>query len=273
MQSLSDDVRRKGKRIGLVPTMGYLHAGHLSLMSAARERSDFLIATLFVNPMQFGPNEDFARYPRDTQRDTELASKAGVDVLFAPEAKAMYPDGFKAVVEIPDVSSILEGKFRPTHFRGVTTVVMKLFNLTKPHLAVFGQKDAQQAFLISKMVTDLNLDVEIHVAPTIRESDGLALSSRNVYLSPEERVHATSLYRSLMFAGERIKSGERDVEAIRSGISSILNQAHPLHIDYVAFVKPDDFTETETIQPPSVSVALAVRFGTTRLIDNMIFSV
>ena len=273
MRSISEDERRRGKRIGLVPTMGYLHAGHLSLMRAARERSDYLIATLFVNPMQFGPNEDFARYPRDMQRDTELASTAGVDVLFAPESKAMYPDGFKTIVEIPDVSSILEGKFRPTHFRGVTTVVMKLFNSTKPHLAVFGQKDAQQAFLIKKMVTDLNLDLEVYVAPTVREGDGLALSSRNTYLTPDERVRATSLYRSLTFAGQRIESGERKVETIRNGMTSILEQAHPTQIDYIAFVRPEDFSVIDVISPPSVLVLLAVRFGSTRLIDNMIFAV
>jgi pantoate--beta-alanine ligase len=273
MQALSENERRRGRRIGLVPTMGYLHEGHLSLMHMARERSGYIIMSLFVNPLQFGPSEDFARYPRDLKKDTELASKAGVDVLFAPEAKAMYPDGFKAVVEIPEISSILEGKFRPTHFRGVTTVVMKLFNCTKPHLAVFGQKDAQQAFLIRKMVTDLNLDLEILVAPTVREPDGLALSSRNVYLNSDERERATSLYRSLVIAGEWIKSGERKAETIRSGMLSVLDQAHPSQIDYIAFVKPEDFSEIEVISPPSVQVLLAVRFGSTRLIDNMLFSV
>lgn len=273
MQSLSENERRGGKRIAVVPTMGYLHDGHRSLIRAARERCDYLIMTLFVNPLQFGPGEDFARYPRDMKRDTELASKAGVDVLFAPEAKAMYPDGFKAVVEIPDISSTLEGKFRPTHFRGVTTVVLKIFNCTKPHLAVFGQKDAQQAFLIRKMVTDLNLELEVFVAPTVREPDGLALSSRNVYLTPDERKRAPSLYRSLMFAGESIKSGERNVETIRKGMSSILDGAHPKQIDYIAFVKPEDFSEMEVIELPSVLVLLAARFGPTRLIDNMLFSV
>ena len=273
MQSISEDKRQRGRRIGLVPTMGYLHAGHLSLMRAARERSDYLVATLFVNPLQFGPNEDFARYPRDMKRDTEMASEAGVDVLFAPQATAMYPGGFKTVVEIPDVSSTLEGKFRPTHFRGVTTVVIKLFNCTKPHLAVFGQKDAQQAFLIRKMVADLNLDIEVFIAPTVRESDGLALSSRNVYLNPDERGRAPLLYRSLVFAGECIKSGERKVETIRTGMSSILDQSRPTQVDYIAFVRPEDFNEIEVINSPSVQVLLAVRFGSTRLIDNMIFAV
>ena len=273
MQKAAEDARREGKRVGVVPTMGSLHAGHLSLMALARQRCNMLVTTLFVNPLQFGPTEDYERYPRNLQRDMELAAKAGTDILFTPDVRQMYPDGFKTIVEIPDVSSVLEGQFRPGHFAGVTTVVLKLLNITKPHVALFGQKDAQQAFLIRKMVTDLNLDLEIVIAPIVREKDGLALSSRNVYLSPEERVRATSLHRALSRARERIEAGERSVEAVRKDMSSILSEARPARVDYVAFVRPENFDEIKSIEPPAVLILLAVRFGSTRLIDNMVVSI
>jgi pantoate--beta-alanine ligase len=273
MQAAAEGARREGKRISVVPTMGSLHTGHLSLMALARQRSNVLVTTLFVNPLQFGPTEDYERYPRNPQRDTELASQAGTDILFAPKVAQMYPDSFKTIVEIQDVSSVLEGQYRPGHFTGVTTVVLKLLNITKPHVALFGQKDAQQAFLIKKMVADLNLDLEVVVAPILREKDGLALSSRNVYLSPDERVRATSLYRALCHARERIEAGERSVEAVRKGMSSILLDARPTQVDYVAFVHPEDFSEVRGIEPPAVLILLAVRFGSTRLIDNMIVSI
>jgi pantoate--beta-alanine ligase len=270
MQALAESLRTEGKRIGVVPTMGYLHAGHLSLIELARRHSDSVITTLFVNPAQFGPGEDLDRYPRDFPRDQDLATRAGTDILFSPQTTEMYPAGYATYVEVERVSSILEGKFRPTHFRGVATIVTKLLNLTKPHVAVFGQKDAQQAFLIRKLAADLNFNLEILVAPTVREEDGLALSSRNSYLSPQERSRASALYRSLKRAESLIAGGERSAAAVRAQTMDILSRAQPTQIDYVALVRPDSFTEVETLTPPSVLVALAVRFGSTRLIDNMI---
>ncbi|MBI3587138.1 MAG: pantoate--beta-alanine ligase [Ignavibacteriales bacterium] len=273
MQRLADSFRIQGKKIGVVLTMGYLHAGHVSLIGTARKVSDVVITTIFVNPTQFGPGEDFERYPRDFERDKTLASEAGTDILFCPQRDEMYAPNFATYVEIEDVSKILEGKFRPTHFRGVTTVVAKLLNITKPHVAVFGQKDAQQAFLIRKMATDLNFDVSIVVAPIIREPDGLALSSRNVYLNPDERQRATSLYKSLKRAEMLIGKGERSAEKLHNEIKKILLGVNPTLVDYIACVHPDNFKEVETLTPPTVLVALAVRFGSTRLIDNMIMNV
>jgi pantoate--beta-alanine ligase len=270
IQMLAESLRAQGKRIGVVPTMGSLHAGHRSLIELARQHSDRVITTLFVNPTQFGPGEDFERYPRDIERDQEAAAQAGTDILFSPRTNEMYPAGYATYVEVEKVSSILEGKFRPAHFRGVATIVTKLFNITKPHVAVFGQKDAQQVFLIKKLVADLNIDLQILVAPTVREEDGLALSSRNSYLSSQERSRATALNRSLKSAQSLIAGGERSAEAVRAQMMEILSGAEPTQIDYVAFVQPDTFTEVETLSPPSVLVALAVRFGPTRLIDNMV---
>lgn len=273
MQRLADSFRIQGKKNGIVPTMGYLHAGHVSLIETARKVSDIVITTIFVNPTQFGPGEDLERYPRDFKRDQKLASEAGTDILFCPQRDEMYTPGFATYVEIGDVSKILEGKFRPTHFRGVTTVVAKLLNITKPHVAVFGQKDAQQAFLIRKMATDLNFDVSIVIAPIVREPDGLALSSRNVYLNPDERQRATFLYKSLKRVELLTSQGERSAEKLHNEIKKILLGANPTQVDYIAFVHPDNFKEVGTLTPPTVLVALAVRFGSTRLIDNMIMNV
>lgn len=273
MQSVADSFRIQGKKIGVVPTMGYLHAGHVSLIKTAREVSDIVIMTMFVNPTQFGPGEDFDRYPRNFERDQKLAAEAGADILFCPHRDAMYTSGYATYVEIEDVSKILEGKFRPTHFRGVTTVVAKLFNITKPHVAVFGQKDAQQAFLVRKMAAELNFDVSILIAPIVREPDGLALSSRNVYLSPDERQRASSLYKSLKQAELLVRQGERSAEILRNEINKILLDASPTQVDYAACVHPDSFKEIETLTPPAVLVVLAVRFGSTRLIDNMMLNV
>ncbi|MBM4159801.1 MAG: pantoate--beta-alanine ligase [Ignavibacteria bacterium] len=269
MQAVAELLRARGKRIGVVPTMGYLHEGHLSLVRLARSHCDTVIATLFVNPTQFGPTEDFERYPRDLDRDLKLAAEAGADTLFCPDTKEMYPDGSATFVDVEGVSAVLEGKFRPTHFRGVTTVVAKILNTTKPHLAVFGQKDAQQAFLVTKMARELNFDVQILVGPTVREQDGLALSSRNVYLSADERLRATALFRALKHAEMLIARGERSAAHIRSQMLALLADAAPAKIDYVAFVRPASFQETELLEPPSVLIALAVWFGSTRLIDNM----
>lgn len=273
MQETSERVRLSGKRIGVVPTMGYLHAGHASLIENARELTDLVITTIFVNPTQFGPGEDFERYPRDFERDHSLTAQAGSDIIFYPDVREMYPEGYATYVEVQDVSKFLEGKFRPTHFRGVTTVVTKLLNITKPHVAVVGQKDAQQAFIVQKMVRELNLDVQIVVAPIVREPDGLAMSSRNVYLNEAERKNARVLCRSLLHAQARIQGGERSVAAIRSEIESMVASVKPTQIDYVAFVRPDHFQEIERIEPPSVLVLLAVRFGSTRLVDNMVIAV
>ncbi len=202
MQEFSERARRREKTIGLVPTMGYLHKGHLSLIGKARRSCDVVITSIFVNPTQFAPNEDFARYPRNIEQDTQLCESAGTTVLFVPQEHEMYPEGYATYVTVERLSSILEGKFRPTHFRGVTTVVAKLLSLTKPHKAFFGQKDAQQCVVIRKMVKDLNLGVEVVTAPIVREKDGLAMSSRNIYLSAEERSEALILNGSLRRAQE-----------------------------------------------------------------------
>lgn len=269
MQAVAESLRVQGRRIGVVPTMGYLHEGHLSLVRLARSHCDTVVVTLFVNPTQFGPTEDFERYPRDLDRDQKLAVQAGADILFCPDTKEVYTQGHATFVEVEGVSSVFEGKFRPTHFRGVTTVVAKLLNITKPHAAVFGQKDAQQAFLIAKMARELNFDVQILVGPTVREQDGLALSSRNVYLSADERSRATALFRSLKRAEMLISQGERSAANIRAQMLGLLSDAAPAKIDYIAFVRPESFQEIEVLEPPSVLVALAVWFGSTRLIDNM----
>jgi len=232
MQQRASAWRREGKVIAFVPTMGYFHEGHLSLMREGRERGDVLVVSIFVNPTQFGPGEDFDRYPRDMERDLRMAEEVGVDVIFAPTVEEMYPEGYQTYVEVEKVTKYLCGLSRPGHFRGVTTVVTKLFNIVKPHVALFGQKDYQQLITIERMVKDLNMDVEIVGMPTVREEDGLAASSRNVYLSPEERKAALSLYRSLRRAEELFSEGVRE---------SIGERA---------------------------LVAVAAKVGTTRLIDN-----
>ena len=268
MQDTSERFRREGKTIAVVPTMGYLHRGHASLIERARSRSDVVITTIFVNPAQFAPNEDFNRYPRDYNRDTSIAANAGTDIIFYPDTADMYPKEFKSYVEVEGVSRILEGAFRPIHFRGVTTVVAKLFHITKPHAAVFGQKDAQQAFIIQKMVNDLNFDIDIIIAPIIREEDGLALSSRNVYLKETERKNALVLHRSLQHAAKRIQDGENNATALHREMENIIKSGNPSQIDYVVFINPEIFTVVEKFEPPEVLAAVAVRFGTTRLIDN-----
>ncbi len=273
MQSKADQLRRDGKSIGVVPTMGFLHEGHLSLIEVARNLSDVVVTTLFVNPTQFGPGEDFKSYPRDQVRDENLAERARTDFLFTPGVSEMYPEGYKTSVLTEGISAVLEGKFRPTHFRGVATVVAKLFNIVKPHHAVFGQKDAQQVAVIRRMVEDLNMGVQITVAPILREADGLAMSSRNVYLDPEERKKATTLHRALLFAREAAGRGERDVKILRREMMAILNEAHPEAIDYATFVHKDTFDEVSHLEGPEILAILAVRFGTTRLIDNMVITV
>lgn len=270
MQRLADEARLAGRRIGLVPTMGYLHEGHLSLIDEAKKRADVIVMSIYVNPTQFAAGEDLATYPRDLARDEKLAQGRGVDYIFAPSDKMMYPEKQLAFVEVERVSRLLEGEFRPTHFKGVTSVVAKLFNIMKPHVAVFGQKDAQQAFIIGKMVRDLNFDVEIVVAPIAREKDGLAMSSRNVYLSEKDRREATVLYRSLNLAGSLVGKGEIELVRVRSEMLKLITAESEGKIDYISFVDPENFERIEEVGSlPRVLALLAVRFGKTRLIDNM----
>jgi pantoate--beta-alanine ligase len=274
MQKVADELRKEGKIIGVVPTMGYLHEGHLSLIRLAKEKSDVVITTIFVNPLQFAPNEDYDRYPRDFERDVKLAQSAGCDIIFHPSVEEMYPQNFLTYVEVDKLTKVLEGEFRPTHFRGVTTVVAKLFNITKPHIAVFGQKDAQQALIIKQMVRDLNFDIEIIVAPIIREPDGLAMSSRNVYLSDSERKDATVLYESLKLAEKLIENGKRNSKNIILKMEELIKSKPTAKIDYIAIVEPETLEKVETLsEGKEYLIALAVRIGSTRLIDNTIVKI
>jgi len=273
MQRDADRLRLAGKKLGLVPTMGYLHDGHLRLIEQARKLCEVVIVSIFVNPTQFGPGEDFERYPRDFKRDQDLALKSGADVIFSPEVNEVYSSNFGTYVEEQDVSHILEGKIRPKHFRGVATIVAKLFNVCKPHVAVFGQKDAQQAFIIKKMVRDLSFDVSIVVAPIVRETDGLALSSRNLYLSKQERSNATVLHESLQYAERKISEGERNIAKLESEMRTMIFAKGAPSVDYIAFVDPEVFQETSTLTLRSVLVLLAARFGKTRLIDNALIPI
>lgn len=272
MQRQAEAWRRQGKRIGLVPTMGYLHEGHLSLIHRARKQSDIVVVSIFVNPTQFCPGEDFKRYPRDLKRDKRLAKGAGCDVLFVPHPRDMYPDGYATFVTVEGLSDVLCGKSRPGHFRGVTTVVAKLFNIVKPHLAVFGQKDAQQAVIIQRMTRDLNIDTRILVAPTVREKDGLAMSSRNVYLSPDERKQALALSRALRKAREMASQGERRTSVIKKEMIGLIRPMKDAVIDYVEVVDPGDLRDVTVVKGKALA-ALAVNFGATRLIDNTLIKV
>jgi pantoate--beta-alanine ligase len=274
MQEAANELRRADKTIGVVPTMGFLHEGHVSLMNIARQKADILITTIFVNPAQFGPNEDFTKYPRDIERDKRLAESAGTDYLFIPENNEIYPENYLTYVEIEKITDVLEGKFRPSHFRGVATVVAKLFNITKPHIAVFGQKDAQQAAVIKKMVKDLNFDLEIIIAPIVREPDGLAMSSRNVYLSERERQESLVLFHSLLLGEELVVKGERDCDVIRSEMRKCISAAPSAAIDYVSIADSKTLDELSRLKSSDIALfSLAVRIGTTRLIDNITVSV
>lgn len=274
MHTLADRLCRDGKRIGFVPTMGALHEGHLSLVDQAKRNSDVVVMSIFVNPTQFGRGEDFEKYPRDLQKDQKMAEVRGVDYVFAPIDREMYPEEPLTFVEVQKVSQLLEGEFRPGHFRGVTTVVAKLFNIVKPYIAAFGQKDAQQAFMIKEMVKDLNFDIRIIIAPIVRESDGLALSSRNVYLSSDQRKKATVLYRSLKLAESMISGGETDLVKVRAAVVKLIGKESDGKIDYVSFVDPTNFEKVEDAALLSEVLSLmAVRFGQTRLIDNMLVKV
>ncbi|MDP2989327.1 MAG: pantoate--beta-alanine ligase, partial [Kiritimatiellota bacterium] len=261
-------LRRAGKRIGLVPTMGFLHEGHLSLIKLARRQADVVIMSIFVNPTQFGPNEDFSRYPRDFERDRALCAAAGVDIIFNPAPEAMYPAGYSVYVEENALSKGLCGASRPGHFRGVLTVVAKLFNLTLPDVAVFGQKDAQQVRLIQQMARDLNFPVTIVLAPIIRESDGLAKSSRNTYLSPAERREALGLQQALKTARRLYREGERDARRIIAAMKAGIEQIPSARVDYIEIVDLDTLLPVQQISA-AILVALAVYIGKTRLIDNL----
>jgi pantoate--beta-alanine ligase len=268
MKALARQWKQGGQRIGLVPTMGYLHEGHLSLVRESKKRADVTVVSIFVNPTQFGPNEDFKKYPRDLEKDSAYLKKAGVDCLFYPDAAEVYPPGYRTFVEVPGLQDKLCGKSRPGHFRGVVTVVLKLFDIVGPDLAFFGAKDAQQVLIIGKMAVDLDLDVEVVTCPIVREPDGLALSSRNAYLSPEERKAALVLSISLRWAERAVAAGERDAAKVVAGIRSAI-EAEPLaRIDYVEAVGPETLEPVAEIRG-DVLIALAVFVGSTRLIDNV----
>ena len=269
MSTLAKILRKEGKSIGFVPTMGYLHEGHLSLVRAARKHTDTVVASIFVNPAQFGPGEDFEKYPRDIKRDEELVRTAGVDVLFYPSIKEMYPEGYVTYVNVEKLTDGLCGASRPGHFKGVTTVVAKLFGIVKPTIAYFGQKDAQQAVIIRKMVEDLNMDVEVKVMPIIREKDALAMSSRNVYLSEAERKDAAALNQALKRAESLIEKGERSSAVIKKEMERIIKEKDSAKIDYMAIVDAKNLKELQLITGETL-IALAVFMGRTRLIDNTI---
>jgi len=264
-----NNAKKQGKKVGFVPTMGFFHEGHLELMRNARKECDVVVVSIFVNPIQFGPEEDFEDYPRDLNRDVKLVEEVGVDIIFAPDVEEIYPEGFSTYVEVKGLTEKLCGRSRPGHFRGVTTVVLKLFNLVQPHVAYFGQKDAQQVLVVSKMVEDLNLDIEICSVPTVREKDGLAMSSRNTYLNTEERKAATVLYRSIQLVKEKVRMGERDVNRLKKAAAELISSEPLAEIDYVEILSLPDLKEQDTLKDKML-LALAVKIGKARLIDNAI---
>lgn len=261
-------IKKENKTIGFVPTMGYLHQGHLSLMRQAKKDCDISVVSIFVNPTQFGPKEDYKRYPRNLKRDLKLARRVGVNIVFTPEAKDIYPKNYRTYVNVEKLTDGLCGASRPGHFRGVTTIVTKLFNLVRPNIAYFGQKDAQQARVIEKMTEDLNLDIKIEVMPIVREIDGLALSSRNVYLNKEERKDALVLYKALKLAKKMILSGESDSKKIILAMRKLIKNKKIAKIDYINIVDRENLEEVKSIKK-RVLIALAVWIGKTRLIDNV----
>ncbi len=261
-------VRREGKTIGLVPTMGALHAGHISLVRTARLKMDYTIVSIFVNPTQFGPSEDFSRYPRTLESDRELCGAVGTDLIFCPTPAEMYPQGFSTFVEVTELGDHLCGPTRPGHFRGVATVVLKLFNIILPDVAFFGQKDAQQARIILQMVRDLDLMVRVEVLPTVRESDGLAMSSRNRYLDPIQRKNASALYRCLQRLTLLVETGERSIHRLEEIMAQEIASTPGAHLDYARIVDAQTLKPIELLQAPAIA-ALAVFMGGTRLIDNV----
>ena len=272
MSLFSRQARLRGKTIGIVATMGALHEGHLSLIRCARKENDIVVLSIFVNPIQFGPKEDLRKYPRDLKRDALLCKKEGVDIIFYPGTKEMYPDNYKTYVAVEGLSDKLCGKFRPGHFKGVATVVIKLFNIVSPNIAYFGQKDAQQSIIIQKMARDLNLPVKIKVIPTIREIDGLAMSSRNAYLSPPERKEALVLYLALRLAKKLIKQGNKNSADIIRKMKQMIEKRKAAKVQYIALVDLLGLKPKNIIKG-NILIALAVWVGETRLIDNTIISV
>ncbi len=273
-------LRDEGKTISFVPTMGYLHDGHLSLIRIARKKADVVFVSIFVNPLQFGPGEDYSRYPRDFKRDEKLCRLAGTDYVFYPNVKELYPAGFSTYVNVEKTTVGLEGKIRPGHFRGVTTVVLKLFNIVQPHFSVFGQKDAQQAAVIKKMAADLNLNQKIIIGPTLRESDGLAMSSRNVYLTKAQRSDAPYLYKALQYAKRKIeyRNYNRDISFLKHQMQKLIqSRAAVTKIDYISFNNSKSLEQVNSLneikKTKEIVVSLAVRFGKVRLIDNILIRV
>ena len=268
-----DDMRRLrhqlAEPVGFVPTMGYFHEGHLTLVRRARAENPSVVVSIFVNPTQFGPEDDFNKYPRDPQRDLALLQKEKSDIVFMPSAAEMYPPQFNSWVEVGKVTKRLEGVSRPGHFRGVTTVVAKLFNIVQPTRAYFGQKDAQQTIVIKKMVADLNMNLEIVTVPTVREPDGLAMSSRNTYLNPKQRQAATALYQALTLAQKLWLQGETDAQRLRQEMIALIQKQPLADIDYVSIADPETLDESDTVNSPAL-VSLAVKIGKTRLIDNIV---
>jgi pantoate--beta-alanine ligase len=260
--------RQAGHRVGLVPTMGALHAGHERLIEVARSECDFVVVSIFVNPTQFGPHEDFERYPRSFDADRELCARSGATAIFAPDVSTMYPSGFQTFVEVPSLQDVLCGASRPGHFRGVCTVVLKLLNIVQPDVAFFGQKDAQQALILSRMVRDLDVPVETRTVPTVRELDGLALSSRNQFLDAEQRKSAPALWQTLQTAQQQIEAGERDPGVIERIMTDRLSKVPGARVDYARVVSAATLQPLWRLQGP-ILIALAVFFGQTRLIDNL----
>jgi pantoate--beta-alanine ligase len=269
MQALADKLRAKDQRIGFVPTMGALHAGHLSLVKLARAKADAVVVSIFVNPAQFGPSEDYANYPRPLEHDLELCVEAGVDVVFLPPAAEIYPKGCSTFVLEEAVSKPLEGASRPTHFRGVATVVAKLFNIVRPHIAVFGQKDAQQVAVLKRMVADLHLPVKFVVAPIVREPDGLAMSSRNRYLTPVQREDAVVISQALRRAQEMVAGGEHRDDRLIAEVTHLLSQKRRVRMIYVAMVDKDTFEPLRVVVPGKTLLAIAAWVDEVRLIDNV----
>lgn len=263
-------LKKGGCTIGFVPTMGYLHEGHISLLRRARRENDILAMSIFVNPIQFGPGEDFKEYPRDFQRDRDIALREKVDIIFYPDIKEMFPPGFNTYINVEEVTKGLCGAKRPGHFRGVATVVAKLFNIIRPDTAYFGQKDAQQAVVIKKMVKDLNIPVKIKVLPIVREKDGLAISSRNSYLNKREREASRVLFLSLQEARGMVKKGIMDVDILKKKMAQIIRKEKLAHIDYIEIVDKESLEKIKSIKRGRTLIALAVYIGKTRLIDNIV---
>jgi len=269
MQKKADEMRLQGKKVGFVPTMGALHEGHLTLMREIKKRCDVLVVSIFVNPIQFGPEEDFNRYPRDFEGDRKKCEEVGVDIIFYPDESEMYPENFSTYVEVEKLTEHLCGRYRPGHFRGVATVVTKLFNTIKPHITAFGWKDAQQLLVIKRMVRDLNMDVEILPVETVRENDGLAMSSRNMYLNPEERKQAPLLYKSLLLAKELIEKGERSAQKVIEEMEKFIKENSSLiNIQYIEIVEMENLEPVKEIKG-EILIGIAAYLGKARLIDNI----